>query len=362
MSRLCGAAIMMALCAGAAAPAGAQTPEVRVNVGGRVQTQWNSTSVDAEPWSTFETRRARLRVDVEVGDWIRGRVEPELALGRLQLRQAWMSMELDEALVVRAGQYKKPFSMVMLSSSRELPMIERGVRIRGLDAALAADMAAELGALRGDLLVGEQHELLTRQLYAGYELGATLEGRRGGLAWSVGVFNGSGPDRRDENDAKSVAGRASYALDAGVPLTLGAGFSRRELNWPDAASSETRSGNAVELDAQLGGFRRGVWLLAEVSAGDNLVTLERFAGAQVVGSYFAATGGARIEGVEPVARASWGDPDRTVEGDDGVLLTAGVNLYFVGRNRLMFNWDMYRPGGGALDTQYAARAQMNLAF
>jgi hypothetical protein len=44
-----------------------------------------------------------------------------------------------------------------------------------------------------------------------------------------------------------------------------------------------------------------------------------------------------------VARVSWGDPDGAVEGDEGVLLTPGFNVYFAGRNRLMLNWDVFVP-------------------
>jgi hypothetical protein len=354
-----------------AVPAQAQAPAVRVNVTGRIQVQWNSTSVDeAEAGmttpiaaSTFETRRVRLGADVQVADWIRGRIEPELAMGRLQLRQAWVSMEFDPALVVRAGQFKKPFSTIFLTSSARHAVIERGARIRGLDQALVEAAAADdtYKSVRGQVLIGEQHTLLDTQLYLGYELGAAVEGRYAGLGWSIGVFNGTGPDMRDENDGLSAAGGVTYELSAAQPLRLGAAWSRRELNWPAPTSMDTRSGNAFEVDLEYGGFRHGVWLIAEASTGTNLATRERFAGAQVVGSYFSATSGPRVEGVEPMMRVSWGDPDRTVSGDAGVLVTPGVNLYFFGQNRLMFNWDVYLPEGGR-DVQHAGRAQANLFF
>lgn len=347
------------------APVRGQAPPVTVGVTGRVQVQWNSTSVADEEAggpvasSTFETRRVRLGVNVLVSDWIRGAIEPEFALGRFQIRQAWMALEVDSALVIRAGQFKKPFSMIFLTSSTAHPMIERGVRIRGLAEAMERAEPGRLSALDGALLVGEQHALLDTQGYLAYELGATLEGRRGGLAWAAGVFNGSGPDARDDNDDKSFAARASYTVDVGTPLKLGAAWSRRELTWTDAS---TRTGNAYEVDVELGGLRRGVWLLGEVSTGRNLVTREQFTGAQAVLSYFHATGGARVEGIEPMGRISWADPDDTIDGDAGMLLTPGVNVYFFGRNRLMLNWDVYVPESDVFSTQHAGRAQMNLYF
>lgn len=349
-------------------PAHAQTPPVSVDVGGRVQFQWNSTSVDDDELggpaasSTFETRRVRLAADIRIGDWIRGFIEPEYALGSVSLRQAWMSLELDPALVLRAGQFKKPFSVINLTSSTAHPMIERGVRIRGLEEALAGASEGELSEVRGDLLIGEQHALLDVQGYIGYDLGATLEGRLGSLGWAAGVFNGNGPDVRDENDAKSLAARLSWDMDVGAPLTLGAAWSRRELRWPTDVDADTRTGDAFEVDAELGGLREGWWLLAELSSGTNLATEERFLGAQGVLARFFATSGARIEGIEPMARVSFGDPDDSIDGDAGMLVTPGINLYFVGRNRLMFNWDVFVPESDRFDTQHAGRAQINLYF
>lgn len=354
----------------AAAPAMAQSAPIRATLGGRMHYQWNTTSIDqAEAAaeapiarSTFETRRVRLSVDVTVADWIRGMIEPEFAMGRLALRHAYMAFEVDSALVIRAGQFKKPFGLVLLTSSARLPVIERGVRIRGLDGVLAEEGGALIGRLRGESLVGEQYTLVDAQRYSAYEMGLAIEGRSGPLGWAAGVFNGTGPDMRDENDGLSAAARVTYRVDAGAPVVLGAAWSRRELNWPLPASPDTRAGNAFALDAEIGGFRRGLWVLAEGTLGDNLVTQERFAGAHVIASYFVGTGGTRIEGWEPVGRVSWGDPDRSVAGDEGMLLTPGINVYFAGRNRFMVNWDVFVPSGDAFSTQHAARAQFNLQF
>jgi hypothetical protein len=365
LSRAGAAAVL--LLAGAV-PALAQAPPVTVTVSGRMHYQWNTTSVDAAEAgavapiasNTFETRRVRLGVDVRVSDWITGRIEPEYTLGRLAVRQVWMAFQVDSGTVVRAGQVKKPFGLFMLTSSGQLNVIERGVRVRGLDDML--QRGAGVRALRGEALSGEHHSLLDVQRYSGYDMGLQLEQRLGPLHGTVGVYNGTGPDLRDENDGKSLAARLAWRAPVATPLTLGAGWSQRELNWPAAGGAEVRRGNAFAVDAELGGFRRGVWLLAEAATGENLVTEERFAGAQAALSCFRATGGRRVEGVEPLARVSWGDPDRAVADDGGVLLTPGVNVYFHARNRLMLNWDVYLPQASGVATQHAARAQVNLHF
>lgn len=362
---MAGCALGALLCA---APVHAQTAPVRVDLTGRMQFQWNSTSIDGtglgDPVasSTFETRRVRLGASIRIGDWIRGFIEPEYALGNLSLKQAWMSLDLDSGVVLRAGQFKKPFSAINLMSSTAHPMIERGVRIRGLEDWLAAANQGELNSVRGDLLIGEHYALLDVQGYAAYDLGAMVEARRGPVGLAAGVFNGNGADTRDENDSKSLAARATYDVDPGLPMRLGAAWSRRELRWPDPAAAETRSGHAFEVDVELGGLREGWWLIGELSSGTNLATEERFLGAQGVLARFFGTNGRRIEGVEPMARVSYGDPDDSIDDDAGMLLTPGVNLYFVGRNRLMFNWDVYVPESDRFATQHAGRAQINLYF
>src|SRR5215211_9119533 len=124
-------------------PAAAQDrPPVTVSLHGRMQFQWNTTSVDTVeagtpttpiPWSTFETRRVRLEADVAVEEWIRGLVEVDFALGQLVLKQVWMALQFDPAFVIRAGQFKKPFSLIELKSSTQNAIIERGLRIRNLE-------------------------------------------------------------------------------------------------------------------------------------------------------------------------------------------------------------------------------------
>src|SRR5690606_14213006 len=128
-----------------------------------------------------------------------------------------------------------------------------------------------------------------------------------------------------------------------------------EMRWPAADDGATRTGDAFSLDVELGGLRRGWWLLAKASSGTNLATHERFVGAQAVLARFMATGGERIEGIEPMARVSYGVPDDSIADDAGLLLTPGVNLYFFGRNRLMFNWDVFVPEGSQFEMQHAGR-------
>lgn len=334
-----------------AAQTQAQAPQVTVSVGGRAQFQYSTTSIGAEELgeeapasSTFETRRIRLRLDLEVGDWITARIQPDFAQGDLRLADAYVDFALSDYFGFRVGQFKRPFSLLELTSSTVFPTIERGVRIAGLD-----------GYLGG--VPGEHYEVLGESGYVGRDLGASLRGGTERFDWELGVFNGEGVDERDVNGDKTFATRVTVAPAAEVPLRVGAGAVRRDT--PD------EDGWAYEADAEWGAFRRpGLHLLAEAAFGDDLTGIAdaRFTGVQGILSWFEPLSGRRFDGVELVGRASWADPNDDLDEDDGVLLTPGLNLYVFGRNRIMVNWDVYLPAADALETQNAFRAQAQVYF
>jgi hypothetical protein len=88
---------------------------------------------------------------------------------------------------------------------------------------------------------------------------------------------------------------------------------------------------------------------------------ENFLGAQGIVAYFLPLVGKKLEGLEFAGRVSYGDPRGDVDEDEGLLLTPGLNLYFFGRNRLMFNWDFW-SAGDRFESENALRAQAQFYF
>lgn len=361
-----------------------QTPgadAVKLKVIGRVQTQFSTTSVEeaellaagrapgsAIPASMFETRRIRLGAEVEYEKWLTGKLETEVGMARLQIRDAFLNMGFSPQLQARVGQFKKPFSLLQLTSSSVWPVIERGVRIRGLADGLSlrdslAGGTRIVSRFQGSLLPGEEQELLEAQGYQSYDLGASVHGTIGGFGYHAGIFNGAGSDRPDDTDGKSWAGRLTYRLKTKMPVTLGAAASHRELRVQSRPVIETIEGTAFEADVEIGAFRRrGVHLLAEMTRGTNLgAPAADFSGAQAIVSYFVSLQNERVEGIELAGRVSRGDPRDDLDGDEGMLLTPGMNLYFSGRNRLMVNWDFYQASDRLAD-ENAFRAQAQFYF
>lgn len=369
---------------------------VEVRLTGYAQIQWNTTSVDETDiaggfgavgiddeiaWSTFETRRIRPTIEVVIDDWIVGKIQPDFALGDLDLQDAYMNLAVDDAFELRIGQFKKPFSTIELTSSSRLVPIERGARIRGLTDALRVELDPDdpvLTHVDGDLVAGDQYELLDELGYVGRDIGIAAHGAFGRLGYAAGIFNGSGADRRDENDGKSLAGRVRYAPTADWPLAVGAAASYRELRF-DGTVDDTEveadvDGLAFEVDAEWGGFRRpGLHAILEGTLGRNFAGrviddggAGRLDGATLLGvqgiaAWFEPRDGGRVEGIEPLLRVSYGDPSTERAGDGGLLVTPGINLYFFGRNRVMLNWDVF-IAGGEFDTEHALRAMAQLHY
>lgn len=339
-----------------AAPLMAQEPpEVEVELTGRVQIQFSTSSVEDEALgeevasSAFETRRLRLGAEIAIGEWVLAKVEPEFSGGSLKLADAWIALELDPAATLTVGHLKRPFSLLELTSSTRMLPIERGVRIRGLGDLLALETASELP--------GEHYAILDELGYVGRDIGASVGGAAGPLGYEIGLFNGRG-SLSDANDAKTLAGRLTLAPSAGTPLVLGAGFASVE-----SGPGEAERGNAFELDVEYGRFNtRGLHVMAELAVGDHPGAEREFLGAQGVAGWYLPLDSPRLEALELVGRASWGDPVRDLDGDEGLLLTPGANLYVHGRNRLMLNWDIYLPSGEDIGAVHALRAQANVYF
>lgn len=341
------------------APAAAQErPAVSVELTGRGQFQFSTSSVEEEVVgeevvaSQFEERRIRIGVNVAVGEWVSAKLEPDFAGGRVRLADAYIGLELDPAAQLRVGKLKRPFSLIELASSTRVLPIERGVRIRGLE-----ELIAEQGP-EGAVIPGEEYAILDELGYAGRDIGAALDGDIGRFGYEVGIFNGTGTDTGDENDAKTYGGRLTFSPSASLPLTFGGSALALDRVVDDASEHAT----AFEVDVEYGRYNTaGLHLMAEAVFGDGLGAAS-MAGVQGIAAWFIPLGSPRFEGLELVGRASWGDPSDQVEGDEGLLLTPGMNLYILGRNRLMLNWDVYLPAEQAIDGASALRAQANVYF
>ena len=328
---------------------------LELDLTGRAQVQFNATSVgedelgeDAPAGAAFEMRRVRLGTNFSYDEWITGKLEAELTGSAARLTDAYLDVPLSPAFSVRAGQFKKPFGLFELESNTRVITIERMLRIAGVE-----DLVG---------IPGEAHWLLDEGGYVGRDIGVMVEAGAGVVGVSAGIFGGEGANTRESDGSKAFAARVTAAPVAG--LLVGAAVSSRPGVF-DALGDEEHA-TAFAVDLEWGGFREeGLRVMAEAMMGDNPLLDPAddpsMRGLQAAASWFAPRDG-RVEGVEPLLRVSWADPDTDVDDNEGTLVTPGINFYFTGRNRLMINGEAYVPAQDGVDTQYGLEVRMQIYF
>jgi hypothetical protein len=335
---------------GFAVPARAQAVHVHgidsLHVRSNIQGQFNTTSVDDEPDTAWEVRRARIMIRMFAAGWIRADVEGDFGRGRARLTDGFVRLDFDPALRIRAGQYKKPFDALELVSSRELLVIERDGLPRGSDLPTPNGLVKGLG-------------------YSDRDIGAEWSGAFEPVTLTAGFWNGNGVDAEDD-DGKQVGVRAELEGPAGWTLAGALAAIRRSA--PEGSNEDGEWQSAFELAARYGEYSEpGLKALAQLFVGDGEPAdlLEgddaTFNAIHAIIAYHIAIWETPyLIGVEPLGRFGWTDPDTDFDEDEATLWTAGVNLYHHAKVKTQIQVDHVRPAEGEGET--AARVQLALGF
>jgi hypothetical protein len=318
----------------------------RITLGGRLNVQYATSSVDGTA-SQFFQRRSRLQMDMAMGDFLSARLEPDFAGGGAALQDAWARMSFDPAFAVSVGQFKRAFSLIEISSSTDLPIIERDGRIAGVSG------CAGVGGVCSFSRLTQRLEL------DGRDQGVRFEGRvNERLSYLGTLTNGQGLNSADVNGAKS----ASLRLDMTVAERVSVGVFGATHDYL-ASEDSTKRAPAFGADLSVGTWRDGLHVLAAVVGGENwrLNAAPDFLTAQVFASYYVDLGKPRLAGIEPMLRVSWADPDRREGESAGSVITPGLMLYFLGKNGLAANLDLYEPPGAG-SREWSLKMQTFLYF
>jgi hypothetical protein len=351
-------AVTSALLLVSAAPAAGQgftvtTPDssARITFGGRVQTIFNTTSVDDLPGTETELRRVRLEATLQFGRFVIGKIQPEFAGPRVILKDAYVRFNLDPAFQVWAGQAHRPFGVISPASTVRNPTPEKGLRISGVLGFEHFNLLAVLGYSERD--VGIQ--------LRGEPAGAPL-----GLSYAAGIFNGPARVAAPEKNTYQVVARV-----AARPV----GWARVGVSWSgidftheppdDVQGLIMTEGAAWEADVELGSERGGPRAVLEVARGDSDPLPEaEFVSAQGFVTYRTGRVSSTLSAIEPLLRVSWADPD--VDDDavgllaGGTLVTPGVNLWLGGLNRFGLYYELWNPDTG--ESARSFKALFQLAF
>jgi hypothetical protein len=319
---------VMTMASAFAAVAQAQGTYPRIEIAGRLQQQFywfgnDAYEADVGPESNIFTRRARIEASGDIAENVSFKIQPSFEGGRtsgVRLRDAYIDVRLTArdaptAFVLRAGQEKRPFSRYELTSSNNLPSIERGAG-DGLPGSASNDLFGSAGFLSHDVgaSVRVEHEL--------------AEGRA--VELTVGAYNGQGESLDDVNDRKSFGARATAALTKKVDV--GASWFAHDGIVDDGGEIDSSLTNrAWGVDAQYGtpGDERLFTLVEYLQGDDDSAAKLRMRGFQAVAAWHVRTAGsaARLYAWEPFARLDLADPDTETDDDGTTTLTAGLGLY-----------------------------------
>jgi Phosphate-selective porin O and P len=350
------AVILLSVAFSTQAAAQASYPNVKLT--GRLQEQIyyfdndDYASVVGVPNSNIFTRRARIEARGDISENVTVFIQPSFEGGRnlsgvsttctstevpagggtpvitcrttgrsgLRLRDAWIDVRFTpavnkSALYFRAGQEKRPFSRYELTSSTNLPSIERG-------------------AGQG-LVANASNDLFVANGFASHDVGASLrlEHKLDDvrlITVKFGAYNGQGESLNDVNNKKSLGARATAAVTQKVDI--GASWFTHDAivtsnDIPDSSFTNT----AFDVDAQYGKpGDEGLYLLAEYLQGEDATAATlNIRGIQGLAAYNLRSKSptAWLYAVEPFARFDFADPDTDTDDNAATLFTAGIGIY-----------------------------------
>ena len=363
------AAVLAAALVGLTGVAGqlsAQTVFPNVRLQGRLQEQFyyfsnEDYAATTGPRANFFTRRARIEARGQINEYVSVYIQPSFEGGRspasssctstldtlantvstkctngnggIRLRDAYIDVRLNKpeaatAFTVRFGQEKRPFSRYELTSSNNLPSIERGAG-RGLIASASNDLFTSAGFASHD--VG---------LHARVEHKLDNAGRMASLL--VGVYNGQGESLNDKNDAKSIGVRAS--ADLYQKLSIGGSFfSHESILGTD--SSFRNSGYDIDAAWSKPG-EEGLYAEAEYLGGKDAKLNgagEKISirGIQAVAAYHIRMKNPTswLYAIEPAVRFDQADPDTKVDKNGSTLITAVLGFYVSSRAQFRVGYE-----------------------
>jgi len=282
-------------------PVSAQRP-VDFSVFAQVRyTDYSSNGTD-----TFSLRRVRLALTSAVLPSLDFKVQIEQTKA-ISLVEAYLSFHLSRYLEFRAGQYKVPFSYENLKSASEQDFINR---------------SSVVETLCPGRDIGSQ----------GRDIGATLWFHSAAIEAAIGLLNGSGINRLDNDDHKDKAFRLVLSPLRGLSI----GGSWYEGLWPETQNVSSRQRRRQGLEAQLkSGLLsiNGEYILAKNYD-------QEAAGWVIQVSLFLRQGR-----IQPVVRFESLDQDRAVKDNEAEAWTVGINFHLAPRTKFQINREsrLFKP-------------------
>jgi hypothetical protein len=379
-SILSGVALAVTLAVGSAS---AQTTYPNVKLTGRLQEQFYY--FDNEPYAAttgpkdnFFTRRARIEARGQISENVVVYIQPSFEGGRnlsnvvttctgtplvcrttgrsgLRLRDAWIDVRFSPeaskgALYLRAGQEKRPYSRYELTSSNNLPSIERGAG-QGLVARASNDLFAANGFLSHDVGASLRYEYKLDDIRL-----VTLK---------VGAYNGQGESLNDVNNKKSFGARATAGIYSKLDIG-GSWFAHDGIVTVGATPDSAFTNYAWGVDAQWGKVGdEGLYVLGEYLDGNDATAAKnKIRGIQGLAAYnyrFKSPT-SWLYAIEPAFRVDVADPNTNAVNDRSTLITAVLGIYMSSKAQLRVAYERESFQGSVTPSISGLRSALTVNF
>jgi hypothetical protein len=379
-SILGGVALTALLAVGSAS---AQTTYPNVKLTGRLHEQFYY--FDNEPYAAttgpkdnFFTRRARIEARGQISENVAVYIQPSFEGGRnlsnvvttctgtplvcrttgrsgLRLRDAWIDVRFSPeaskgALYLRAGQEKRPYSRYELTSSNNLPSIERGAG-QGLVARASNDLFGANGFLAHDVGARVRYE---------YKLDDTRL-----VMVTFGVYNGQGESLNDVNNKKSYGARATAGLYSKLDIG-GSWFAHDGIVTVGATPDSAFTNYAWGVDAQWGKpGDEGLYVMGEYLDGNDATAAKnKIRGIQGLAAYnhrFKSPT-SWLYAIEPAFRVDLADPNTNAINDRATLITAVLGIYMSSKAQLRVAYERESFQGSVTPSISGVRSALTVNF
>ena len=371
---------------------GAQTTYPNVKLTGRLQAQAYYFSNEdfaavVGPTSSMFIRRARIEARGQISENVSVYVQPSFEGGRnlssvattctstpvgpgggtpiltcrttgrsgLRLRDAYIDVLFSPvtskgALYLRAGQEKRPFSRYELTSSNNLPSIERGGG-QGLLPRASNDLFGGAGFLSHDVGASVRYE---------YKLDDSRL-----ITVKFGAYNGQGESLNDVNSKKSFGARGTVGLTSKLEVG-GSWFAHDGIVTVGGAPDSSFTNYAFDIDAQWGKpGDEGLFALAEYLHGND-ATASKFTmqGIQGVAAYNIrmTSPTSWLYAIEPSFRVDLADPNTDAEGDQVTTITGVFGIYMSSRAQLRVAYERQSFQDDLLPSISGVRSALTVNF
>jgi hypothetical protein len=370
----------------------AQTTYPNVKLTGRLQEQFyyfgnEDYAAIVGPQSNVFTRRARIEARGQITENVAVYIQPSFEGGRnlsgvattctstpvaagggtpiltcrttgrsgLRLRDAWIDVRFTPeaskgALYLRAGQEKRPYSRYELTSSNNLPSIERGAG-QGLVPRASNDLFGANGFLSHDVGASVRYE---------YKLDDTRL-----VTLKVGAYNGQGESLNDVNNKKSLGARGTIAVTP--KLDVGASwFAHDGIATVATVVDSAFTNYAFDLDAQWGKVGdEGLFVLGEYLQGNDASPAKNhIQGIQGLAAYNVRMKSPTswLYAVEPSFRIDVADPNTDLSNDRVTTMTAVIGVYMSSKAQLRVGYERQSFQGDVTPTISGVRSALTVSF